>query len=88
MRVALLTLGWSLLVIGFVGGLIPFLQGWPFGVLGIAILYVESRWFQRRVRAWRARHPKVERGWQKARMWLRERRRKRQKRAAPHADAP
>ena len=76
-RIALLTLGWVLLVIGFIGGLFPVLQGWPFGVAGAAILYVESRWVQRKVRRFRQRNPKFERTWLRARAWLRERRRAR-----------
>ncbi len=79
-RIALLALGWTLLLIGFIGGLLPVVQGWPFGVAGAAILYVESRWVQRKVRRWRQRHPKLERTWTKARAWLRERRRQRRAR--------
>ncbi len=75
-RLALLTLGWSLLALGFVGGLLPFVQGWPFGVAGAAILYVESRWVQRKVRRWRQHHPRVERAWLRLREWRRGRRRR------------
>lgn len=77
LRTALIALGWLLLVIGFLGGLIPFFQGWPFGVLGAALLYLESRTVQRQVRRWRQRHPRFERAWIRARAWLKERRRKR-----------
>ena len=73
-RLALLTLGWGLLALGLVGGLLPFIQGWPFGVAGAAILYVESRWLQRKVRRWRQRHPRLERAWLKLRAWRRSRR--------------
>jgi len=76
-RIALLTLGWILLAIGIAGGLLPILQGWPFGVLGAAILYVESRWVQRTVRRFRQKHPKLERTWLKARAWMKDRRRAR-----------
>ncbi len=76
-RLALLTLGWCLLVLGVVGGLLPVIQGWPFGVAGAVILYVESRWVQRQVRRWRQKHPKLDRTWLKARAWQKERRRKR-----------
>ena len=79
-RIALLTLGWVLLALGIVGGLLPVIQGWPFGVAGAAILYVESRWVQRKVRRFRQRNPKFERTWLKARAWLKERRRARQAR--------
>jgi len=76
-RIALLTLGWALLGLGFVGGLLPVIQGWPFAIAGAAILYVESRWVQRTVRRWRQRHPKLEAFWLKARVFLRERRKAR-----------
>ncbi len=84
-RLALLTLGWSLLGLGLIGGLLPFIQGWPFGVAGAALLYVESRWFQRRVRRWRQRHPRAERVWLKLRSWQRSRRKSRI-RTRPPAD--
>jgi uncharacterized membrane protein YbaN (DUF454 family) len=76
-RLALLTLGWTLLVLGVLGGLLPMIQGWPFGVLGAAILYIESRSVQRRVRRWRQKHPKLERTWQRAHAYLKERRKRR-----------
>lgn len=70
-----------LLAIGFIGGLLPVIQGWPFGVAGAAILYVESRWVQRKIRRWRQKHPKAEAKWLRARLWLRERRRAREAKA-------
>ncbi len=89
-RIALLALGWTLLLLGFIGGLLPVIQGWPFGVAGAAILYVESRWVQRKIRRWRQKHPKLERRFLKARLWLRERRRVRREKeriaAGPAAD--
>jgi len=81
-RIGFLVLGWALLALGFIGGLLPVIQGWPFGVAGAAILYVESRWVQRKVRRWRQKHPKAERTWTKARAYLRERRKARRKKAA------
>ena len=84
-RVALLTLGWCLLSLGIIGGLLPVIQGWPFGVAGAAILYVESRWVQRKVRRFRQRNPKFERTWLKARAWLKRRRRARRARSADAA---
>ena len=80
-RIALLTLGWVLLVIGIIGGLLPVIQGWPFGVAGAAILYVESRWVQRKVRRFRQRYPRFERTWLRARAWFKERRRARRAKA-------
>lgn len=75
-RIALLALGWVLLAIGVLGGLLPVLQGWPFGVAGLAILYIESRWVQRKVRRFRQGNPRFERTWLRARAWLRARRKK------------
>jgi hypothetical protein len=81
-RLALLSLGWVLLGLGVLGGLLPVIQGWPFGVAGMAILYIESRWVQRKVRRFRQKNPKFERTWLKARAWLRERRRAKKARPA------
>ncbi|MCG3194461.1 MAG: hypothetical protein L6R30_19355 [Thermoanaerobaculia bacterium] len=83
LRPLLIGLGWVLLGVGLLGGLLPVIPGWPFGVTGAAILYLESRWVQRQVRRWRQRHPKLERTWLKARAWLKERNRQRRARAAP-----
>ena len=76
-RLALLTLGWCLLALGLAGGLLPVVQGWPFGVAGAVILYVESRWFQRRVRRWRQRHPRLEATWLRLRAFRRRRKKPR-----------
>jgi uncharacterized membrane protein YbaN (DUF454 family) len=76
-RFALLTLGWVLLGLGVIGGLLPIIQGWPFGVAGVVILYVESRWVQRQVRRWRQKYPKLDRTWLKARAWQKARRKTR-----------
>jgi uncharacterized membrane protein YbaN (DUF454 family) len=84
-RLALLALGWVLLAIGLVGGLLPVLQGWPFGVAGMAILYIESRWVQRKVRRFRQQNPRFERTWLKARAWLRARRRRGKAQTPPAA---
>jgi uncharacterized membrane protein YbaN (DUF454 family) len=75
-RLALLALGWVLLALGVLGGLLPVIQGWPFGVAGMAILYIESRWVQRKVRGLRRGNPRLERAWLRARAWLRKRRRR------------
>lgn len=75
-RLGLLTLGWSLVALGVVGGLLPGIQGWILGVPGFAIVYLESRWVQRALRRWRQKSPRLERGWLKARAWLKARRRR------------
>lgn len=84
-RIALLVLGWTLLLLGVIGGLLPVIQGWPFGVAGAAILYIESRWVQRTLRRWRQKNPKLEKTWMKARLWLRERRKKKAVKASRRA---
>ncbi len=81
-RLALLTLGWGLLCLGFIGGLLPGIPGWPFGVAGAMIVYVESRWVQRKVRRFRHRHPKLDQLWMRARQWIRERKRARRQNGA------
>ncbi len=77
-RATLIGLGWVLLAIGLIGGLLPAIQGWPFGVAGAVLLYLESRWFRRQVRRLRRKHPKLDRVWLKARAWVKERRRRRE----------
>lgn len=52
------------------------IQGWPFGVAGAVILYVESRWVQRIVRRWRQRSPRLDQAWLKVRAWQKARRRR------------
>jgi hypothetical protein len=85
MRGFLLTLGWFLLAVGVIGGLLPIIQGWPFGVAGAVILYVESRWVQRVVRRWRQKHPKFEKIWLRVRAWQRSKRKAREARAKSSA---
>jgi uncharacterized membrane protein YbaN (DUF454 family) len=84
-RPLLIALGWVMLFVGLLGGLLPIIPGWPFGVTGAAILYLESRWVQRRILRWRRKHPKVEQNWVKARTWLKDRHRARRARAAAAA---
>ena len=43
-RLIILISGWSLLVLGAIGGLIPILQGWIFGVAGLLLLSREYEW--------------------------------------------
>lgn len=43
-RLAILVTGWSLLVIGAIGGLIPIFQGWVFGLAGLLVLASEYEW--------------------------------------------
>ena len=43
-RLGVLVAGWTCLVIGANGGLIPIFQGWIFGVAGLLILSSEYEW--------------------------------------------
>jgi type IV secretory pathway TrbD component len=43
-RLLILISGWALIVLGAIGGLIPILQGWIFGVAGLLILSREYEW--------------------------------------------
>ena len=48
-RYSMLLLGWLFLLVGLIGGLLPILPGWPFGVAGIIILSKEHEWAHRLV---------------------------------------
>ena len=43
-RMLILISGWGLIVLGAIGGLIPVLQGWVFGVAGLIVLSREYEW--------------------------------------------
>ena len=60
-RLFLLSVGWGCLLIGFVGGLIPVLQGWPFGIAGLLILSREYQWAHNLVHRLRQRFPRFAR---------------------------
>ena len=60
-RLFLLVLGWLLLLVGLVGGLIPVLQGWPFGIAGLLILSREYEWAHNLVQRLRRRFPRFSR---------------------------
>ncbi len=46
-----ITAGFILLIVGAIGGLIPVLQGWPFGIAGLVILARHFDWAKRTL-AW------------------------------------
>ncbi|HUS19900.1 MAG TPA: PGPGW domain-containing protein [Terriglobales bacterium] len=50
--------GWLCLLIGLIGGLIPVLQGWPFGIAGLLILSREYEWAHNLVERLRRRFPR------------------------------
>ncbi|MEO5935757.1 MAG: PGPGW domain-containing protein [Terriglobales bacterium] len=60
-RFLLISLGWLCLVIGFIGGLFPIIQGWPFGIAGLLILSREYEWAHNLVERLRTRFPKFAR---------------------------
>lgn len=39
-----LAAGWSLIVLGVIGGFVPILQGWIFIIAGLAILAKDYKW--------------------------------------------
>jgi uncharacterized membrane protein YbaN (DUF454 family) len=57
-RLLVISAGWLLLLIGFIGGLIPIFQGWPFGIAGLLILSREYEWAHNLIHKLRTRYPK------------------------------
>ena len=57
-RFLYLSAGWLFLLIGFIGGLVPVLQGWPFGIAGLLILSREYEWAHNLVEKLRTRFPR------------------------------
>jgi hypothetical protein len=51
--------GFMLLAIGLIGGLIPILQGWPFGIAGLVILARHFHWAKRTLEWAKAKWDKV-----------------------------
>jgi hypothetical protein len=47
--------------VGFIGGLLPVIQGWPFGIAGLLILSQEYQWAHDLVHKLRTRFPKFAR---------------------------
>ncbi len=73
-RLGLLVGGWIFVVLGILGMFLPILQGFLFLFVGIALLSLASA----RVRLWRIRighrYPKIRRGEERARHWLKRQR--------------
>jgi hypothetical protein len=74
-RMALLVLGWSLIVLGVAGLFLPVLQGALFLIAGLLILSKEYAWAHNVLGRLRVRFPlaasKCERVSRRARAWLR-----------------
>lgn len=60
-RLALITAGWTLLLLGSVGLFLPVLPGVLFLLIGLSILSVEYEWARRWVTALRRRFPIADR---------------------------
>lgn len=60
-RLLIVSAGWLCLLIGLIGGLIPVLQGWPFGIAGLLILSREYEWAHNLMHRLRARFPRFAR---------------------------
>lgn len=58
-KIIRLSLGYCFLLLGFLGGFIPILQGWIFIALGLILLKDHALW-ARRLSVWlRRKYPKV-----------------------------
>ena len=57
-RLLVVSAGWLCLLIGLIGGLIPVLQGWPFGIAGLLILSREYEWAHNLMQRLRVRFPR------------------------------
>ncbi|HEX4604073.1 MAG TPA: PGPGW domain-containing protein [Candidatus Angelobacter sp.] len=60
-RMALIAAGWTLLLLGAIGLLLPVLPGVLFLLIGLSILSVEYEWARRWVSALRRRFPAADR---------------------------
>ena len=58
-RFLILTLGWSLVLLGIAGLVLPFLQGLLLILLGLIVLSSEYQWAKRLLEKLEARFPKV-----------------------------
>lgn len=57
LKIIRLCLGYLFLILGMLGGFIPFLQGWIFVALGLVLLKDDARW-ARKLSIWaRRRYP-------------------------------
>ncbi len=72
-RIAILALGWVLILFGIVGLFLPILQGFLFLLIGLALLSSESKTARRILERLRARYPglseRLDLAKQRARRW-------------------
>ncbi|MBZ5504338.1 MAG: hypothetical protein LAO78_02525 [Acidobacteriia bacterium] len=60
-RLSLIAAGWTLLLLGILGLLLPMLPGVPFLLIGLSVLSVEYKWARRWVDGLRRRFPTADR---------------------------
>ena len=65
-RIIRLTVGWTFIVLGVLGLVLPFLQGILFIAIGLAIIAPEYQWAQDRLDWLRERFPQVASGFDRA----------------------
>lgn len=65
-RIIRLTVGWTFIVLGVMGLVLPFLQGILFIAIGLAIIAPEYQWAQDRLDWLRDRFPQVASGFDRA----------------------
>ncbi|MDZ3836818.1 MAG: PGPGW domain-containing protein [Rhodospirillales bacterium] len=65
-RIIRLTVGWTFIVLGVLGLVLPFLQGILFIAIGLAIIAPEYQWAQDRLDWLRDRFPQVASGFDRA----------------------
>jgi uncharacterized membrane protein YbaN (DUF454 family) len=58
-RILILAVGWSFILLGIVGLVLPFLQGILFILVGLTILSSEYEWARRWLEKLRERFPKI-----------------------------
>jgi uncharacterized membrane protein YbaN (DUF454 family) len=68
-RIAVVALGWSLVIGGAIGLLLPVIPGWLLIVLGALVLSTEHPWLRRLLQKLRVRFPAVRRGLNRVSSW-------------------
>ncbi len=69
-RIAILTLAWLFILLGFAGLFLPFLQGVLFLFVGALLLSKESELARRQLHRLRERHPALARHMDEAEDWV------------------
>ena len=69
-RWATIAAGWFFILLGFVGAVLPVLQGWLFFAIGLLLLSREVEWAQRLRQRLFTRFPKIGRYSEEAEAWV------------------